>query len=141
MQEKHFDKYEISGAYHWDQATRSITNAQYNPLLEGRYEGLLKIAPDEAKKVLEIGCGDAYFTYLMKMKYPDADVFGIDLNMNGIRAGRLKLRERNAQVFLSLASVNEFSFSDNTFDLIIMADVIEHLAEPEKAIKEVNRVD
>jgi hypothetical protein len=44
-----FDKYEENGAYHWHLTDRSWTNFDYNPLMEARFEVIVR----ELKRVEE----------------------------------------------------------------------------------------
>ncbi len=131
---KAFDKYESMGAYHWNECDRS--NKQFNPPLEARY----KVACDnllKGGKLLDVGCGDGYLMYLLKDYYNL--ICGIDFDKSGIKLANQKLLDfKNCQPLRSDCYI--LPFPDQTFDSVVIADVFEHLENPETCLKEISRV-
>ncbi|MCM8805035.1 MAG: class I SAM-dependent methyltransferase [Candidatus Omnitrophica bacterium] len=72
-------------------------------------------------KLLDIGCGIGIFLDLMKEK--NYDVYGIDISEFAINF----CKKRGFTVYKSF---NELNFSEKTFDLITLLDVIAHLKNP-----------
>jgi len=79
----------------------------------------------KGKRCLEVGCGRGAFQDLV------ADYTGTDL----ADAVRPYLRKPFYQ-----ASVTRLPFDDNEFDAIWTVDMLEHVPEPEQALKEMRRV-
>lgn len=136
-----FDKYNRVGAYHWQQADSHWRNSQFNPLLVARYKTLLRFMPSGIGYVLDVGCGDGYLMHLL-LAVGAGKVFGIDNNWLGIQLASQQLAEhdRNGSWLVALASSDKLPISDNQFDVVMLADVIEHLMEPESALVEITRV-
>lgn len=71
----------------------------------------------ECTKILDVGCGDAYF----ESQYPDR-FFGIDVEINRLRTAAESGVDR-----LVNGSGLELPFDDSAFDGILSKDFIEHL--------------
>ena len=134
MQTVKFDKYVEGGAYHWIECDRSARN--YNPPLEARYKVLVdKLG--ETKRALDAGCGDGYLMNLLRSRCEE--VVGIEFDATGAELAAAKLSEyTNCKVIR--ASCYEIPFADHSFDAVLLADVIEHLPEPERCLEEIGRV-
>jgi len=105
----------------------------------GRREIILALAgkyfPDRKQiKILEIGCsGGPLLKLLVSQGYPQ--VFGIDISENAIQL----CKERGFKDVFLMDGVTPH-FNSEEFDLIIASDVLEHIQDDEKAIKEWKRV-
>lgn len=88
----------------------------------------------EGKKILEVGCGDGGFSLWMSRKN---EVFGIDISKVGLE--RATDRANNKANFC-LADAQQLPFRDRVFDIIIAAEVLEHIPQPDYALGEINRV-
>ena len=84
-------------------------------------------------RMLDIGCGPGFF--LAEAKAQGWRVQGVDLSA----WAKQNAHERfGIDVFQGdLAQAN---FQDKSFDVIVMNDVIEHLEDPKKALREVRRI-
>jgi 2-polyprenyl-3-methyl-5-hydroxy-6-metoxy-1,4-benzoquinol methylase len=133
-QNKDFNKYRLFGAYHWAECDRRSYN--YNPLLEARCKVLAKRIRD-ANRILEVGCGDGY---LMSLVSPHCDkLVGIDADPLGVKFAKEKLLSfLNCDVMQS--NCYHLAFKNGTFDMVLLADVIEHLDRPKDCLKEIKRV-
>lgn len=85
-------------------------------------------------KLLDLGCdrGDITVRYKAKAK----QVFGVDNNPDAIRDAK-KLHKG---VTFVLAQGEKLPFPDNTFDTVVMGDVLEHVEDEEQTVSEVYRV-
>lgn len=88
------------------------------------------------KKHLDVGCADGYFTGHYLLKYPDTEGYGIDLSEAIIEQAKNMYPEGHFQQ----SDVYELPFEDNSFDLVYAAEIIEHLIDPERAMREIHRV-
>ncbi len=129
-----FGKYAASGAYHWEECERR--SRLYNPPLFARYEVLVKRITD-ASRVLDVGCGDGYL--MGRVSPRSREVFGVESDRSGVELARHMLRPFTN---CSVVQGNCYSlpFREGFFDTILLADVIEHLEEPDLCLQEVRRV-
>ena len=104
----------------------------FNPSYIGGRNDILEFIPDRIKRVLDVGCSVGVLGEQIKRK-TSAEVIGIEVdgNMAKEAEGRLD-RVINADIEkLDLKNV----LSGQVFDCIIFADVLEHLKDPQKALK------
>jgi ubiquinone/menaquinone biosynthesis C-methylase UbiE len=83
-------------------------------------------------RILDIGCGDGSF--IIKFR-KHCETFGVDISQNAVR----RAREAGINAYEVDVSSQKLPFQDEYFDIIYMGDVVEHLIDPDHAIKEVIR--
>ena len=85
-------------------------------------------------KLLDIGCGDGSLVVLIKEKY--SKIYGVDFSDQIIRTAKKK------GVIASHINLNyeNLPYEDNFFDTIACLDIIEHVFDPERLLKEILRV-
>ena len=85
--------------------------------------------------VLDAGCGNGYFMQFLKDAY-GIKSFGIDFSSAAIE--KLKNKDLEGRA----ASITNMPFNDNTFDVVTVIEVFEHLnlKSSIKTIKEIRRV-
>jgi len=137
---REFDKYHRSGAYHWHQTDPAGDNPQFNPPLLARYRVMADAVPGATRMLLDAGCGDGYLLYRITRIRPSAQLFGIDALEAALKLARSQLVAHQCSAFLQTASVCAMPFHGALFDTVCMADIIEHLPEPEQALAEARRV-
>jgi SAM-dependent methyltransferase len=129
-----FTKYTQQGAYHWDSA--DPTSSSYAPAAQARYS-LIVDRLEGAGDVLDVGCGDGFL--LGRAAAVCRRVVGIEPERSGAVLAREKLAGLAACDVL-LASGSALPFSSGSFDVVVMAEVIEHLEDPGATLREVARV-
>lgn len=91
------------------------------------------------KKVLDIGCSYGWFE-----KFVDAkEIVGIELEEKDLMEAKRDVRSsEDKKIRFEIGDVLSLKFIDNSFDRVVMFDVIEHLpkGKEKKAIKEIKRV-
>ncbi|MFH0936537.1 MAG: glycosyltransferase [Candidatus Woesearchaeota archaeon] len=92
-----------------------------------RYKIIMKFLNHE-KNILDIGCG----TSKIIQNLPTATA--LDLRFNRLRF----LKKTNR--YLINGDVNNLPFKDKSYKVIIFSNVLEHLENDQKALKEINRV-
>lgn len=91
---------------------------------------MLKYLPANAKRILEIGCGNGCFAEVMKQKN-SAEVWGIEL-MESEAAVAAKTLDK---VYAGEVEKYIDDLPDNYFEVIYANDVIEHLFNPYEVIQ------
>lgn len=92
-------------------------------------------------KLLDCGCGPGSITLGLAEVVSPGEVIGIDIADNQVeRAKELAKHSGISNVTFQTASVYELPFPDNSFDALFANAVLEHLADPLKAISEMKRV-
>lgn len=85
---------------------------------------------------LDIGCASGYMLSEITKAYPKAEYFGIDVYDKAITLGK-KLYPR---IHFRVASADKIPSKNNSFDLILFYETIEHVEDPMKSLKEIRRV-
>jgi SAM-dependent methyltransferase len=100
-----------------------------------RVFGQLSLEPGALPaRALEVGCGEGVIAERMHRRW--GEVVALDLPDAGLRAD---WRERPGPRFLH-ASAHQLPFADNRFDVVVAAEVLEHLPDPERGLAEMARV-
>lgn len=102
-----------------------------------RHEQLFNLFRNDTNshiKILDIGCAmGGMLSYLKNKEFNN--LYGIDLTQKYLDIARL-----NKDLIIKFGSAEEIPFEDNFFDLLIIDQVMEHLANPRKAFQEAKRV-
>lgn len=92
-----------------------------------------KITPDA---ILDVGCGEGFTLSKLKEAGLGRRLEGIEYLDTAIALGK---KER-PDIAIKKGSIYKLPYKDNTFDLVLCTEVLEHLEEPEKALEELVRV-
>ena len=99
---------------------------------------LKKIIPLRTdQKILDFGCGTGKITQKMREISPKNKFVGVDVSETAIWIAKKKHPWAN---FYSVQDGEKFPFKKNNFDLILAADVIEHVYNTKKTFSELVRV-
>lgn len=110
------------------------TSSWYIPALKLKY-GLLSLRETKGK-ILEVGCGGGAMSRAIKHYRHDLVVTGCDISRKALRMA--KIDSQGMKFYYG--DVYSLSFKNNSFDAILAFDVIEHLDNPQKALRELHRV-
>jgi len=93
-------------------------------------------------RVLDIGCGTATLTILVKKTHPEAEVVGLDGDPKILDIARSKVTKADLDIVLDYGMVFKLPYPDNSFDRVMSSMVFHHLTRENKALtlKEVFRV-
>lgn len=93
-------------------------------------------------RVLDLGCGTATLTILVKQAHPDAEVVGLDGDQRILDIARAKISKAGLAIALDRGMAYDLPYQDNSFDRVLCSLVIHHLTRGDKlrALKEVLRV-
>jgi SAM-dependent methyltransferase len=85
-------------------------------------------------RVLEVGCGLGHLLGWLVDRY---EVYGTDINAWALEQARQVVPQGT---FASMSAEDLGAFADATFQIVIAKHVLEHLADPQRAIAEMSRV-
>jgi ubiquinone/menaquinone biosynthesis C-methylase UbiE len=94
------------------------------------------LAPKKGEKILDVGCGTGY--YLKYILDKGAEAYGLDLSEEYIKQAKAYISPNRAT--LKVASASNIPFKSGYFDQVLATEVIEHVPNYEKSLKEVYRV-
>jgi ubiquinone/menaquinone biosynthesis C-methylase UbiE len=113
-------------------ATLGHPSQIWTPGLERRLDMVRQRVPLEGKRILDVGCGVGAFVRRLR-EFSD-DVYGFDIDEEHVRRGA----EQVPNLMLSVGE--SMPYPDNTFDVILMHEVLEHVADDLATLREVRRV-
>jgi ubiquinone/menaquinone biosynthesis C-methylase UbiE len=111
-----------------------------NPIARWLMNGFLDAVTDlyrrEApRSVLEVGCGEGKLADRLVKSGPRPERFeACDLSLERKESGLDPL------IHFREASIYELPFADDEFDLVVCCEVLEHLEEPRRGLREIQRV-
>src|SRR3989344_3585464 len=88
------------------------------------------------KTILDAGCGEGFTLNKLYQEEMGEELEGIDGSEEAISIGK----KIHPHLSLKRASIYKLPYKDSSFDLVLSTEVLEHLEEPEKALKEIIRV-
>lgn len=90
----------------------------------------------DVESVFDGGCGEGFILHELNLTRPIKSCYAIDLDENEVKDATIHLP------FCSVRQGNiyEIPFQDNSFDLVICSEVLEHLDKPDKGLQELHRV-
>ena len=125
--------------WHKDLAAKEEVNAVLN---HSWYVTVKQQLPTEFNgKILEIGCGRGDFSIYLANKYPNATVLGTDFSESAIAAAKTKIANAtHGNLDFKQENAEQLTFDDQTFDLIISCETMEHVFHPQYMANEIHRV-
>lgn len=100
---------------------------------------ILATDPKEGERILDVGCGDGFYLYLLSNLGIKLHLFGSDLDPNALISAKQILAGKNIKLGQG-DLMKGLSFKEGYFDKIIMSEVVEHLPNDVKGLKEVFRI-
>ncbi len=98
---------------------------------------VLQLIPTSVGLVLSLGCGAGFTELALKTRTPACRIVGVDLDETMIDP---QARGAFEQVVPGDLETLELPFSDGSFDALMYADVLEHLRDPQAALRRHRRL-
>ena len=138
MPDNQWQKYEQ--AYH----LRSLTYTGGQKLAMSRkHEGLAEYLDAAAEKIgrpnfsfCDAGCGNGIYLKYMANKYPETKLYGFDFSQTIVQIAK----NNAAAAEIKTGNLEAAPYKNETFDIILCTQVIEHLLDDKKGLAELYRV-
>lgn len=97
---------------------------------------------EKDNRVLDLGCGTATLTLLIKQSHPEAQVTGLDGDPKALQIAKEKVANSGLDITLDEGMAFDLPYPDNSFDRVFSGLLFHHLAreDKERTLKEVYRV-
>ena len=99
---------------------------RFNAMLARRYGR-------RGARLLEIGSGMGHLVAQLEDTF---ETYGMDLNHWAVNQSKAVIHKTNLQT----ASAQQLPFRDHAFNVVIIKHIVEHLPDPQQAIREISRV-
>ncbi|TAN52535.1 MAG: methyltransferase domain-containing protein [Methylococcaceae bacterium] len=86
------------------------------------------------QRVLDLGCGSATLTLMLKQAQPAAEVHGLDVDAKMLDLARRKARQAGADIILDLGTATRLPYGDNRFDRVFASLMLHHLKREDKRL-------
>jgi ubiquinone/menaquinone biosynthesis C-methylase UbiE len=125
--------------YHAEQggAEYSIHRIMNDTANRERLEATIRLVPQEAQSLLDVGCGGGVFTHLLQTARPSMRLVGAERSYP-----LLALADRQFNQTFVAGSADTLPFASRSFDILTALEVIEHLPYGiyEQSLREIARV-
>jgi len=101
-----------------------------NRRVDAAWQTIQQWAPKAPRRILEIGCGLGAMSWRMGSRWPDAQVIGADISPRSIEYASKLFTLPN--VTFAGGQIQDLDLGAD-FDLIVLVDVYEHIADAEKS--------
>ena len=109
-------------------------------LLDGYFKSVQKLLAEsglQTGKAIELGCGEGFSTERLRKMLPE----GISLDASEYVDELVpRAQERNPKVKIFQENIYELKSKPETYDLVFLLEVLEHLDYPEKALEEITKI-
>ena len=135
--EDHYDK--ASDRWHTTISKLGFETA-YADLIDQVQPETANTNPQSHLKVLDAGIGTGAFAAAFASRSPrHFDLTGLDVSSEMLLQAEKHLASGGIDANLLQGDINNLPFADDTFDVILVAHVIEHMASPETTLAELWR--
>ena len=109
-----FDAQRMDKHYRYQRFVYDVTRRYF---LLGRRQLIADLRPDPGESVLELGCGTGWNLVLVARRYPQAEIFGIDISESMLSTARASISRAGLAQHIHLAPADATTFSGvETFD-------------------------
>lgn len=97
-----------------------------------------EINPISGEKIVDLGCGTGYYLFLLSNLPVSLNLTGFDSDKNSLSEAAESLRNKKIKFYVG--DLHKIPFKSSSFDKAIMSEVLEHVSDDEKVLKEVFRI-
>lgn len=115
-------------------------DALANPIsrwaLGDRLSVSLEMIPEDARSLIDLGCGEGHFLAMIEKRFPKTSLTGVDLSdENILRASKLLSRAK-----LIEADASHTKFPSSSFDVVSVLEVLDHVEDDGALLLEARRL-
>ena len=89
-----------------------------------------------AERILDAGCGEGFVVSYLLQGNHGLTITGIDCSLEAIEMARQMV----PGVLFDVGDLREMPYGDDSFDLVMCLEVLEHLPDPHRGLRELRRV-
>ncbi len=130
----HIDHYKLDGELFDYFAEGTGATKDFDQRLRAYILSLCNVKPGD--RILDLGSGSGWVANELTLK--NAHVISVDLSQKNL--ARIRIGLRQALAAFVLADAYHLPFRDDSFDLIVASEVLEHLNSPVTGLQELQRV-
>lgn len=90
----------------------------------------------EFYSILDVGCASGFMANKISQLFPESKVTGVDVYQAAIDFAK----KRYSHISFLVTDAHKLPFKNNSFDLVICYETIEHVVEPKTILQEIKRV-
>jgi len=118
-----------------------VKHTSQNPLqkllINNFYNYLVSAIKDlEIKSVLDVGCGEGFTLNKLSEEGIGEKLEGVDFLKKAIEIGK----KLHPKLTLKQGNIYKLEYKNNSFDLVMATEVLEHLEDPKRGLRELVRV-
>ncbi|KAJ5667771.1 S-adenosyl-L-methionine-dependent methyltransferase [Penicillium maclennaniae] len=92
-------------------------------------------------KILDIGCGPGSITLDFARHAPQGHVIGLEYVSDPLPAARALAQEQGlSNIEFMEGNIHSLPFPDETFDIVHVHQVLQHISDPVRGLREMRRV-
>ncbi len=130
--------YDGLGAAWWDTRGPVAALHELNPVRVAYFVEVLRRERPAARRVLDGGCGGGLVAEALARE--GFNVVGLDASLPSLRAAREHASRNGVSVAYLGGDVQRLPFGDEAFDAVVLAELIEHVDDPDRLLRDVARV-
>ena len=97
-------------------------------------------APGSFNRLMDVGCGQGRVFSLLQQTFSPRQIVGVDIDPHMLERAAQSARECGCPVELKRSSVTRLDLPDASIDVIFCHQLIHHVADQERALRELHRV-
>ncbi len=122
--------------WYFDSIRRNLGQRYWHTRRFGEVEKLIE--PTQGK-ILDIGCADGVFTKVILDRSKADQIIGIDVLPTSISWAKNHWK-KNHKMSFGVGDAHNLKYEANTFNAVFALEVLEHVFDPEKVLREVKMV-
>jgi ubiquinone/menaquinone biosynthesis C-methylase UbiE len=123
---------------HW--STRYDRTLLQRLFFKPSHRMLLETLTAQDRRILDIGCGTGQFAAQVLVRFPDAQVWGLDLSDGMLGQARDRCLAAGGRLHLVQGDSERLPFADDSFDVITCTHSFHHYPHQEQVVAEMHRV-
>lgn len=97
-----------------------------------------EIDPQKGEKIIDLGCGTGYYLYLLNSLPVKLNLTGFDYDDKALAEAKLLFPKKS--INFVQGDMHKMTFKNSSFDKAISSEVLEHLNDDAKALREIYRI-